>query len=93
MAFVRDLKEVVQVKTFFWSTLGFTALTFTSGALAQWAPTLVYRESQRTSMPLSSTTASLAFGGVTVFTGVVGTLAGSIISKVGGGRGERGERH
>lgn len=81
-AFAKDFKEVMKIRTFFWSTLGFTAVTFTSGALAQWAPTFVYRQSQRTDTPYSSTVSSLAFGGVTCFTGVVGTLSGSILSGV-----------
>ncbi|EDQ86657.1 uncharacterized protein MONBRDRAFT_33732 [Monosiga brevicollis MX1] len=80
-AFWMDFKAVMAVPTFFWSTLGFTAVTFTTGALAQWAPTYVYRQSQLESNHLSSSSASLYFGGVTVITGVCGTLLGSIISK------------
>ena len=41
-AFVDDFKSIMAVPTFFWSTAGFTAVTFTSGALAQWAPTCKY---------------------------------------------------
>lgn len=81
-AFVADFKRVIKVETFTWSTLGFTAVSFTSGALAQWAPTLVYRQTARTSTPYSSTLSSLAFGAVTCVTGVFGTLAGAILSKV-----------
>lgn len=37
-------------KTFILTSFGFAALTFSVGALAQWAPTLIYRTSQQLSM-------------------------------------------
>merc|ERR1719235_1471851 len=80
-AFVKDVREILRVPTFLWSTLGFTAVTFTSGAMAQWAPTFVYRQAQAQGENLSSATAALAFGAVTCITGIVGTLGGSWLSK------------
>lgn len=53
-----------------------------SGSLAQWAPTLVQRQSQLTGANYDSATASLYFGGITVVAGVLGTVAGSYFSKV-----------
>eukprot|EP00055_Hartaetosiga_balthica_P010638 m.46073 g.46073 ORF g.46073 m.46073 type:complete len:504 (+) comp7249_c0_seq1:90-1601(+) len=81
LAMVKDVKQILKVRSFIWSTLGFTAVTFTSGAMAQWAPTYVYRMGDQEGHSISSATASLAFGAVTVVTGVIGTFYGSWLSK------------
>eukprot|EP00056_Hartaetosiga_gracilis_P020993 m.22241 g.22241 ORF g.22241 m.22241 type:complete len:380 (-) comp8819_c0_seq3:355-1494(-) len=80
-AMFKDVKKILKVRSFIWSTLGFTAVTFTSGAMAQWAPTYVYRMGAQEGSSISSATASLAFGAVTVVTGVLGTFYGSWLSK------------
>lgn len=78
-AFLKDCKQVVHVSSFTWSTLGTTAVVFTTGALAQWAPTYLHRQS---ASGFSVNTASFIFGGVTVATGVGGTLLGAYLSKI-----------
>ncbi|EGD75631.1 hypothetical protein PTSG_06695 [Salpingoeca rosetta] len=80
-AFLDDVRGILRVPTFIWSTLGFTAVTFTSGAMAQWAPTFVYRQAHEAGSSMSSATAALAFGAVTCAAGIIGTLGGSWLSK------------
>ena len=63
------------------SSLGYTAVTFTVGALAQFAPYFIWRASCIVDHPYSEGEADLLFGGVTVLAGIFGTLSGSELSK------------
>ena len=63
------------------SSLGYTAVTFTVGALAQFAPLFILRASCIVSRQYKEATADLMFGGVTVVAGIVGTLSGSELSR------------
>ena len=63
------------------SSLGYTAVTFTVGALAQFAPYFIWRASCIVDNPYSEGQADLLFGGVTVLAGIFGTLSGSELSK------------
>lgn len=80
---LKDIKQILRVKSFIWNTLGFCCVSFAAGALAQWAPTLMYRQSQRLDPAHSytSASASLVFGGITAATGVGGTILGSVFSR------------
>lgn len=73
---IADVRHIFAIRSFLWATAGFTSVTFAAGALAQWAPTFISRQ-----CGWSSSNSSLFFGGITVFTGIVGTALGSIISK------------
>lgn len=63
------------------STLGYTAVTFTIGALGQFAPLFILRASCIVGQPYGESTADLLFGGVTVVAGIFGTLSGSELSR------------
>ena len=63
------------------SSLGYTAVTFTVGALAQFAPLFILRASCIVSTQYKESTADLVFGAVTVVAGIVGTLSGSELAK------------
>lgn len=63
------------------SSMGYTAVTFTVGALAQFAPLFILRASCIVTTQYEEATADLLFGGVTVVAGIVGTLSGSELSK------------
>ena len=63
------------------SSLGYTAVTFTVGALAQFAPLFIIRASCVVGQKYEEATADLLFGGVTVLAGIVGTISGSELSK------------
>eukprot|EP00731_Ephydatia_muelleri_P022504 Em0015g87a len=82
-AYVEDVGYCLANKTFVFSTLGFTAVTFSTGALAQWAPTFVVRISTivESGHQYNQQTAALIFGGITVLAGLMGTVFGSGMSK------------
>ena len=64
------------------SSIGYTAVTFTIGALAQFAPLFIIRAScVVTGSTYKEDTADLLFGAVTVFAGITGTISGSELSK------------
>ena len=46
-----DWLAVCRIKTWAWVTFSYTAITFVAGALAQWAPTYMYRQSLATASP------------------------------------------
>jgi MFS transporter, Spinster family, sphingosine-1-phosphate transporter len=84
-AFFGDWSQVWKARSFTWSTLGFTMVTFASGALAQWAPTLLTRQIKHTpdiAPGYDNTKISLVFGAITCATGILGTLLGSVLSKM-----------
>lgn len=68
-------------KSFVLSSLGYTAVTFTVGALAQFAPLFILQASCIIGHHYSEGTADLLFGGITVLAGIFGTLSGSELSK------------
>ena len=79
--FIRDVVEIWQVKSFFWSTFGAVGMTFTAGALAQWAPALLQRVNCETADPQCESEITRTFGLVTIVAGVVGCLVGPALSK------------
>ncbi len=68
---VRELKEFSANRTYVSATLSMTAMTFALGGLAQWVPSFLNR-----SFGLDVGRANLLFGGITVVSGIIGTLAG-----------------
>jgi predicted MFS family arabinose efflux permease len=63
--------ELLQNRLYVWTVLGFAAYTFAIGGLAFWAPSYLMRV-----RGMAQGEAGLVFGGITVATGIVGTLAG-----------------
>lgn len=77
-----DIYSVITNRSFIFSTLGFTGVAFSTGALAQWAPrfTTLISDAYYDSL-ISSNTCSILFGVASGIGGLVGTLFGSELSK------------
>lgn len=63
--------QLLKNRSFVYNTLAMTAMTFALGGMAQWMPTFLNRIHG-----LSVERGNLLFGGLTVFAGIAGTLAG-----------------
>uniref|UniRef100_A0A831XL29 MFS transporter n=1 Tax=Geobacter metallireducens TaxID=28232 RepID=A0A831XL29_GEOME len=64
-------RALLRNRSYIANTLAMAAMTFALGGLAQWIPTFLFREHG-----LSVATGNTLFGGLTVMTGICGTLAG-----------------
>lgn len=80
--FVSDAAEIWQVRSFFWSTWGLVGMTFTAGALAQWATALLQRLNCVPSDSACEASVTLIFGIITILAGVLGCLIGPYLSKI-----------
>eukprot|EP01134_Creolimax_fragrantissima_P002859 CFRG2859T1 len=78
VGFLEDSMECVRVRSFLFSTLGFTSVTFATGALGLWGPKFIVDITSQTESPISTSEASMMLGGVTAINGIVGTLSGAI---------------
>ncbi|TKR89102.1 hypothetical protein L596_013253 [Steinernema carpocapsae] len=84
--YFEDLKEIVQVKSYLTSTVGYIAVVFATGTLSWWAPTAIQhsaaaREGLNSTALLSDSEknhVSLVFGALTVAGGIIGVLVGAI---------------
>ena len=78
-SYFEDVKQVVKIRTFVWSTLGFTCVSFATGALAAWAPAFIlYAEQvhdQKEEKDMSSVT--YQFGLIVMIAGVIGNIVGA----------------
>lgn len=79
--FFRDAAEICRVKSFFWSTWGAVGMTFTAGALAQWATALLQRVNCNSTDSLCESTITRTFGMITIVAGVGGCLLGPLLAK------------
>lgn len=80
-AFLRDVVEIWQIKSFFWSTFGAVGMTFTAGALAQWATALLQRVNCQVTDGFCEATITRTFGTISIVAGVVGCLLGPTLAK------------
>uniref|UniRef100_A0A665UZB0 Protein spinster homolog 3-like n=1 Tax=Echeneis naucrates TaxID=173247 RepID=A0A665UZB0_ECHNA len=86
-SYKEDVKYILKIKSYVWSSLGVTALAFLTGALAFWMPTFLSRAqvTQGIRPPCIKApcdpTDSYIFGAVTVVTGIVGASLGSGLSR------------
>ena len=71
LPFAVGLKGLANNKGFWWTTAGYTLMTFSIGGLAYWLPTFLVRE-----RGLTADKAGLMSGAVTALAGLLGTLAG-----------------
>jgi len=71
LPFLVGLKGLGRNPSFWWTTAGYTLMTFSIGGLAFWMPTYLIRE-----RGLAADSSNLIFGGVTAVAGLLGTLAG-----------------
>ncbi|RDD43019.1 Protein spinster-like protein 1 [Trichoplax sp. H2] len=75
-----DMKALLRNKTYVWTTIGFTCVAFTTGALAFWAPT--YITSAELAQGITSTSSTgLIFGAITCAAGITGVLIGAESSR------------
>ncbi|XP_022158936.1 probable sphingolipid transporter spinster homolog 2 isoform X2 [Momordica charantia] len=72
LQFMKDMKELLVEKVFVTNVLGYAAYNFVLGAYSYWGPKAGYSIYQMKS-------ADMVFGGITVVSGIVGTLAGGYI--------------
>jgi MFS transporter, Spinster family, sphingosine-1-phosphate transporter len=80
-SWVRDVRAILGTRSFFLSTIGAVGMTFTSGAIAQWAPAYMQRVSCVTSDDDCAASVTRTFGLVTMATGVIGTVTGSQVAR------------
>ncbi|MFY0529306.1 spinster family MFS transporter [Archangium gephyra] len=71
LPFLVGLKGLAHNKSFWWTTAGYTLMTFSIGGLGYWLPTFLVSE-----RGMSPGTAGFSSGAVTATAGLVGTLAG-----------------
>lgn len=71
-----DYRILLRTPSYVWNCLGMTALTFAIGGISYWMPTYVARF--RLGNPEALGRVNLIFGGITVVTGIAGTLLGGM---------------
>jgi MFS transporter, Spinster family, sphingosine-1-phosphate transporter len=67
-------RELWHNRIYLWTVIGYVAYTFAIGGLANWMPSYI-----RATYNLSPERGMLIFGGITVVTGIVGTLIGGAV--------------
>ena len=91
LPFRDGLRGLRRNATFWWTTAGYTLMTFSTGGLGHWMPTFLARER---GMSLGDT--GFWFGAATASAGLLGTLAGGVVGdkldrrRAGGGLGLSG---
>lgn len=76
-----DLLDLCKTKSFVYSTLGFTSVTFATGALGWFGPKYLELALSKYSKEPVATNASLIFGIITCIAGIVGVIIGSASSQ------------
>jgi MFS family permease len=74
VSMIVQFKELWKNKVYCFMVLGYGAFTFTVGGLAFWGPAILQREYNK-----SETVASMSLGFITIFSGLVATVLGSVI--------------
>uniref|UniRef100_A0A8C4ZZ97 SPNS lysolipid transporter 3, sphingosine-1-phosphate (putative) n=1 Tax=Gadus morhua TaxID=8049 RepID=A0A8C4ZZ97_GADMO len=86
-SYLEDIKYLLKNKSFVWSSLGITSMSFVTGALAFWAPTFLSRAqvAQGSRQPCVAepcdTSDSFIFGAVTVASGIFGVGLGTLLTR------------
>ena len=84
-SYTEDLKSLATNKSFVFSTLGFTCVTFCTGALAWWGPkfladALMSANVADQDRPMKPTDVAFVFGVITMVSGIIGVPLGSLAS-------------
>lgn len=79
--YLTDLKQLAKNKSFMLSTLGFTCVAFTTGALALWAPIFMLDAFKIQGKSTTEGNVALIFGGITVAAGFIGVALGAESSR------------
>lgn len=80
--FARDAVEIWRVRSFFWSVWGSVGMTFTAGALAQWATALLQRVNCDAADSQCEAVITRTFGLLTIIAGIIGCLSGPFLAKL-----------
>lgn len=80
--FLHDVIEIWHVRSFFWSVWGSVGMTFTAGALAQWATALLQRVNCTPDDSGCEATITRTFGILTIIAGMTGCILGPFLSKL-----------
>lgn len=75
-----DLKYLTTVKSFIWLNLGFTCVSFVTGALAFWAPKFLLYATKAQGISVTESEVSLKVGIITCVAGIVGVWLGAEIA-------------
>uniref|UniRef100_A0A8D2JLU4 SPNS lysolipid transporter 2, sphingosine-1-phosphate n=1 Tax=Sciurus vulgaris TaxID=55149 RepID=A0A8D2JLU4_SCIVU len=82
-SWLRDMKALIRNRSYVFSSLATSAVSFATGALGMWIPLYLHRAQvvQKTAEPCSSPPCgakdSLIFGAITCFTGFLGVVTGA----------------
>lgn len=81
-SYIEDLKKILKVKSFIWTTIGYTCVSFTIGALAWWSPEFGLYSIQKSTDPSAKMgDVSYKFGIVTFVAGVIGVTLGAELAR------------
>ncbi|KAJ8959036.1 hypothetical protein NQ318_022291 [Aromia moschata] len=78
-----DIKDIVQNRSFMYSTAGFTCVAFVAGALSWWAPTFIEMglKLQDNGGTVNSDDVSYKFGIIAMVSGLLGVPFGSLVAQ------------
>uniref|UniRef100_A0A915DVL7 Uncharacterized protein n=1 Tax=Ditylenchus dipsaci TaxID=166011 RepID=A0A915DVL7_9BILA len=88
--YLDDLKYLIKIKTYIWSTVGYTAVVFVSGTLAWWAPSAIdYALAMQQNLnntteldPAQKDKVSAIFGALTCIGGIIGVATGTYLAHI-----------
>jgi len=76
---IEDLRYLASVKSYIWSSVGFTCVCFSIGALSWWAPSfMIYAAESLSSNEDTKSNVNFIFGVITFFAGIFGVVIGTI---------------
>lgn len=75
-----DLRALITSRSYIWSTLGFTCVTFAAGALSWWAPSYMVHALRVYGGDANEGRVNRIFGVITTLAGIVGVTTGSGLS-------------
>lgn len=76
-----DVRVILSSRSYVYSTIGAVGMTFTSGALAQWAPAFLQRVNCVATDEDCAASVTRTFGLITMVTGIVGTMSGAQLAR------------
>lgn len=77
-----DLIYLTKNRSYIWSSVGFTCVSFAIGGLSWWAPKYMKRASDYAKLDQSEQAISLIFGIITAIAGILGVVIGSVGAQI-----------
>ncbi|KFD46005.1 hypothetical protein M513_13122 [Trichuris suis] len=74
--FVDDIHYLVHVRSYLWTTLGFTCVAFTVGSLSWWTPNFIIYSQRSIGVVPDNAHINTVFGAITALSGFVGVAVG-----------------